>query len=122
MKAVIVGLALAAAAAPAGAQTLSAQGANLFQQRCSACHAVKPGAKSMGPNLAGIAGRKSGGVTGYAYSKALAGGKVHWDAASLEAFLAAPTKKAPGTKMMIGVPNAADRKAIVAYLGTLKGS
>jgi cytochrome c len=121
---IVAFLAAAAIAAPAAAQpAASAQGANLFKQRCAMCHATAPGVKStMGPNLAGVAGRASGAAKDYAYSKALAGGKIRWDAAALDAFLAAPAKKAPGTKMMIGVPNAADRKAIVAYVGTLKGS
>ncbi len=45
---------------------------------------------------------------------------IRWDAASRDKYLAAPAKAVPGTKMMIAVPNAEQRAAIVAYLATQK--
>jgi cytochrome c2 len=87
------------------------------------CHAAARGAPSpVGPNLAGVAGRRSGAAAGFAYSAALKGGKLRWDAATLDRFLAAPARAAPGTGMFAAVPAAAERKAITAYLETLKGS
>lgn len=106
-------------ASPGQAQDAAA-GATLFKQRCAACHSTAPGAKSaVGPNLAGIAGKKAG-QGAFNYSPALKGSSLTWDKATLDRFLAAPRKVVPGTKMVIAVPNAEQRANIVAHLMTLK--
>lgn len=108
--------ALAVLATPAAAQA-GPNGEALFKQRCGTCHTITPGGRqAMGPNLAGLAGRKAGASPGFKYSPALVAWGKNWDAATLDRFLAAPTKTVPGTRMMIAVPNVADRQAIVAYL------
>ncbi|MBC2667153.1 c-type cytochrome [Novosphingobium flavum] len=87
---------------------------------CAACHGTKAGEKKVGPTLAGVVGRKSGSLPGFAYSPALAkAGKV-WSPAQLDAFLAAPMKVVPGTRMVIAVPDAKRRADLIAYLATLK--
>lgn len=112
---------LFASAATAQAGALEQQGSTLFKQRCAMCHMTAPGAAySPGPHLTGVVGRSSGAAPGFSYSAALAKGKLRWDAATLDAFLKAPAQRAPGTTMPIGVPAAQDRKAIIAYLATLK--
>lgn len=108
------------ATASAGQAQDAAAGATLFKQRCAACHSTAPGAKSaVGPNLAGVAGRKAG-QGDFNYSPALRSSGITWDKAKLDSFLAAPKKLVPGTRMVIGVPNAQQRANIVAYLHTLK--
>lgn len=108
--------ALTLLAAPAAAQA-APNGEALFKQRCGTCHTITPGGRqAMGPNLSGLAGRKAGSAPGFKYSPALVAWGKNWDAATLDQFLAAPAKAVPGTRMMIAVPNAADRQAIVAYL------
>ncbi len=98
----------------------SVSGAQLFTQRCAMCHKVAPGApNSVGPNLAGITKRKSG-MAAYNYSPALKKAAVVWNPANLDRYIAGPTKMVPGTKMFVGVADAAQRKAIVAYIATLK--
>jgi cytochrome c len=88
---------------------------------CAVCHSVKAGANGIGPSLAGVVGRKSGVVAGYAYSPAFKKLKVTWTAAKLDQWLTNPMKMAPGTKMSFaGYPEAAKRKAVIAYLKTLK--
>ena len=88
---------------------------------CAACHQVKAGANGIGPSLAGMVGKKSGAVAGYAYSPALKKLNVVWNDANLDKWLSAPMKMAPGTKMTFaGYPDAAKRKAVIAYLKTLK--
>ncbi|MEZ0496246.1 cytochrome c family protein [Sphingomonas sp. IW22] len=84
---------------------------------CKACHTVEKGARSgIGPNLHGVAGRDAASVPGFRYSTALKNSKLTWDDASLDAFIAAPTKKVPGTRMPIGMADPKKRAAIIAYL------
>jgi len=87
---------------------------------CSSCHAVAPGRHGVGPSLAGIWGRKAASTPGYAYSNALKSSGIVWNAQTLDTWLTAPMKMVPGTKMVIGVPNAEGRKAVIDYLETLK--
>lgn len=102
-------------AAPALAQDV-AKGTIVFA-RCALCHDVKPGPKKMGPNLAGLFGRTSGTSAGFAYSPALQKAKIKWDAKSLDMFLTKPTAMVPGNRMAFaGVPVAADRANLIAYL------
>ncbi len=112
------GVALAIAmmgATPALAQD-AVKGKTVFA-RCALCHDVKPGPKKMGPNLAGLFGRTSGTVAGFAYSPAMQKAKIKWDAKSLDMFLTKPTAMVPGNRMAFaGVPVAADRANLIAYL------
>ena len=87
---------------------------------CSTCHAVEAGKNGVGPSLAGVVGRKAGTLAGFAYSEALKNSGKTWDEASLDAFLAAPTKDVPGTRMVNAIPDAAKRKEVIDYLKTLK--
>lgn len=73
-----------------------------------------------GPSLHGVAGRKAAAVPGFAYSPALRNAKLVWSADQLSTYLAAPQKAVPGTKMPIGIPDPAQREAIVRYLTTLR--
>jgi cytochrome c len=103
----------------AGSAALAASpGETLFQQRCAGCHAMGPGPAKLGPPLNGVVGRKAGSVAGYAYSPALKKSGLTWTTANLDKYLAAPTTVVPGTKMTVGVPDAQQRAAIVAYLAS----
>ena len=85
--------------------------------RCALCHDVKPGPKKMGPALNGLFGRTSGTSAGFAYSPAMQKAKIRWDAKTLDAFLAKPSAVVPGNRMAFaGVPQAADRANLIAYL------
>jgi cytochrome c len=88
---------------------------------CATCHSVKAGQNMIGPSLAGVVGKKSGSAAGYAYSPAFKKLNLVWNDANLDKWLAGPMKMAPGTKMTFaGYPDAAKRKAVIAYLKTLK--
>ncbi|ODT64187.1 MAG: cytochrome C [Phenylobacterium sp. SCN 69-14] len=110
--------AAAVLASPALAQAPS--GETLFKQQCGVCHSIAQAPGKMGPPLKGVVGRKAGTLPGYAYSPAMKGYGVTWDAGKLETYLAKPTAAVPGTKMMIGAANPAQRSAIIAYLATQK--
>lgn len=89
---------------------------------CAACHAVEPGnASGSGPGLHGVVGRAAGSVAGFAYSEAMAKSGITWTAGELDAFLANPAGKVPGTAMVAGqVSDPERRAAIIAYLASLK--
>jgi len=85
---------------------------------------VKPGDNRLGPSLHGVVGRRSGAAEGAGYSAALADGKITWDAATLDRFLANPEAVAPGTTMKPfgGIASPEERAAIIAYLETAGAS
>lgn len=87
---------------------------------CKTCHAVEAGKNGVGPTLAGIVGSLAGEVPNYAFSPALKASGITWDREKLDTWLQGPGKMVPGTKMVITVPDAAKRKAIIDYLETLK--
>lgn len=100
---------------PAAAPPASA-GAQLYRQRCQMCHGPTTGpANPMGPNLAGIVGRKAGSAK-FNYSPGMKALNVTWDAASLDRYLASPARMVPGGRMMVNVPDAKQRADIIAYL------
>lgn len=109
-------LALAGVAAALPAQTPKPDGAALFRQRCASCHAVAPGGRTtLGPNLQGVVGRKAA-ATSFNYSPALKNSKLTWNRGNLDRYLTAPAKLVPGTRMVMAVPNAAQRAAILDHL------
>jgi glucose/arabinose dehydrogenase len=102
-----------------------AHGRILFEQNCALCHAASLGpdgaeVTKQGPSLVGVMGRHAGAGTSFAYTKALSGSGLTWDAATLGKFLANPSAAVPGTTMPVAVTDAADRADVIAYLGTLQ--
>jgi len=108
-------VAMAAVAVPSAAQSPSA-GERAFVM-CKSCHTLNEGDRSgIGPNLHGLFGRAAGTVPGYRYSTAMKKSGITWDEKTLSEFLAAPTKKVPGSKMPISVADPAKRAALIDYL------
>lgn len=91
---------------------------------CVTCHDFQPGGPDrIGPNLWGVVGRKLASKPGFAYSPAMAGHQGAWTYDRLFAFLAAPARDIPGTKMSYaGLRRPEDRAAIIKYLATLGNS
>ncbi len=118
----------APAPAPAAATTVSyddvkakadaAHGEQVFAQ-CKACHVAEKGQNRVGPSLWAVVGRHSGMIEGYAYSAANKNSGITWTEDKLFAYLEAPQKVVPGTKMAFaGLKNPQDRADVIAYLKT----
>jgi cytochrome c len=107
--------------AQAAPDPLVAKGRRLFLT-CASCHAVgDTTVVRMGPNLKGVVGRKVAAFPGYAYSASLKAQSFDWDEERLDRWLQKPTQVAPDTTMaFIGLPAADDRRAVIAYLKTLR--
>lgn len=90
-------------------------------RRCQACHDfTENGEAKIGPALWGIVGQDIASAEGFKYSEALVSKDGVWDAANLDAFLAAPKDWAEGTKMAFaGLRKEEDRANIIAYLNSL---
>jgi cytochrome c len=120
-RTIAVALTVAALCAAFSAQAQTAQEGKTAYVACAACHSVDGSAKATGPTLKGVVGRKAAGVAAYrGYSTALRNSRITWTAQELDAYLKAPTTRVKGTTMMVGVADAKRRKAIIAYLATLK--
>ncbi len=92
-------------------------GAEVFKKNCAICHTLEAGKNKIGPSLADVVGRKAGSVAGFAYSAANKNSGDTWDEQTLDAYLTAPQKFMPGTKMVFaGLKNPADRQALIEYL------
>lgn len=103
----------------ANAQDMTAS-ARLFASKCQVCHSVDP-AKGMGlgPNLSKVVGRKAASVTGFPYSAAMSKSQIQWDLDKLDAFLTAPQRLVPGTRMAFaGLSSPTDRSQIIAFLAS----
>ncbi len=108
-------------AAPAAVAVAAISGEKIYA-KCAACHDIaKGGANGIGPALHGVVGRAIGSTAGYTYSTALKTKGGNWDAAALDAYLTAPAKYAPGTKMAYaGLSKAEERAALIEYLAAQK--
>ena len=108
-----------ASAGSAGQAEDLAAGRTVFQQRCQMCHTVTPDGRSgVGPNLMGVVNRRVASAD-YAYSPALKGYKRRWTRKELDRFLAAPNKVVPGTRMIVSLPDPAQRANLISFLSSL---
>lgn len=94
-------------------------GQAIFKQRCSGCHATKPGEKSSAANLSAIVGRGAAAAPGTNYSEALKTSGIAWTREALDSYLAAPQKVVPGTWMPVSLPDPAQRAHVVDYLASI---
>lgn len=95
------------------------RGRLLFIQ-CRACHDLQPSEiVKIGPNLAGLMGRKAAADSEFAYSPALqaAAGKLVWDKPTLDGWIEKPAAVIPGNTMAFaGISSPTDRAALLTYL------
>ena len=121
------------AAAPAAAPALEPitpllasanadNGRQVAQRQCAACHSFNEGGRhGVGPNLHGIVGAMHAAKEGFNYSpanRALA--SKPWGYEELNAFIAAPARAMPGTRMSYsGLGNVQQRADLIAYLRSI---
>jgi len=96
-----------------------ARGKELFEKRCTGCHALDK--EKEGPRLRAVYGRTSGSVSSFNYSDAVKKARITWDAASLDKWLTDPDKVIPENDMSFQVVKAEERADIIAYLRQLSG-
>jgi cytochrome c len=86
--------------------------------KCAACHTItQGGANGVGPNVWDTVGKPHGHIAGFAYSEALKSVPGNWTFEALDAWLAAPRKYAPGTKMTFaGLSDPQERANVIAYM------
>ena len=96
-----------------------AVGEKVFK-KCAACHSIiKGGKNNIGPALWNVVGRKTGAVTDYKYSKALASFDKEWTFEELNGYLIKPAKWIKGTKMAFaGLRKEKDRASVILYLNS----
>lgn len=89
--------------------------------KCKSCHTPEKGKPNgVGPNLYGVVNRPKAKVEGFKYSEAMIAKTGEWTFENLSHFIANPKAYVAGTKMVFaGLPSAADRADLIAYLATL---
>lgn len=89
--------------------------------KCKSCHSFEKGKpNAVGPNLYGVVNRAKAKAEGFKYSEAMTNKTGEWTFENLSHFIANPKSYVPGTKMVFnGLPAAADRADLIAYLATL---
>ena len=109
----------AASARPSAAAPVVVAGPPAAFATCGVCHSVTPGQNMIGPSLAGVSGRRAGTAAGFSYSPGMRGANLTWNDGNLDRYLADPAAVVPGTAMPAPGLDAAQRRAVIAYLKTL---
>ena len=116
----LAGSALAQPAAAAAQPGTAAAGALLFKARCAVCHGQQAEGTVLAPTLKGVVGSKAASTAFAKYTPALKTSGIIWTAAKLDTFLSGPSALVPGTAMAMVIPDATERKSVVAHLASLK--
>ena len=116
----VLALGVAVAVALSPARAANDAGKDLFERRCSGCHATEHDKE--GPKLKSVYGRRSGSVPSFRYSDALKNAGITWDADSLDRWLTDPEEFVPGNDMAFQVVSPEERKEIIRYLEQLSGN
>jgi cytochrome c len=95
----------------------ASRGRQVFRA-CAACHSLEPGRNMTGPNLAGLWGRRAGGLESFErYSDALKSSGIIWEDRSLDGWLADPDRMVPDNDMPFnGIKDARVRGDLLAFL------
>ncbi len=99
-----------------------AEGAAIFERRCSQCHGLD-GRNYKGPYLNGVVGRPSGSVETWDYSQAMKGWGGVWTVENLQSYLTKPAEFIPDVAMNFGGfrSKTEDRDKVIAYLISVGG-
>ncbi|APC14424.1 cytochrome c family protein [Pseudomonas frederiksbergensis] len=107
---------------PAEAAGDAEAGEKLFNRICGGCHQVGESARgSFGPQLNAIFGRHAGSTTDYQYSSSMKSSGVVWTRETLAAYIEAPKKVVPGTRMIFwGISDPEKIENLLTYLQTFQ--
>jgi cytochrome c len=112
----VIGFVIATSSGVSTKSVYASGGEKVFK-KCKACHNFKK--NGMGPNLAGIVGRKAASLE-FKYSKAMksrASEGLVWTEENLDKFLKKPRSFIKKTRMAFGgLKKDKDRKALIEYL------
>lgn len=114
----LLALAIVAFQTPAYAQQGDASSGRQAFRVCAACHSLEPDRNMTGPSLAGLWGRKAGGLASFErYSDALKLSGIIWDDHSLDGWLTDPDRMVPDNEMTFnGIKDARMRADLLAFL------
>ena len=115
---VMIGLATIALVSPAFAQKGDASHGQQDFRACAPCHSLEPDRNMTGPSLAGLWGRKAGGLSSFErYSDALKSSGIIWDDRSLDGWLTDPQRMVPDNDMPFqGIKDTRVRADLLAFL------
>ena len=111
---------VADAAASVGGEGDPIHGKEIFEKRCTGCHALTQNRE--GPQLLGVYGRTAGAVAGFPYSAALKKANIKWTDQTLEKWLTDPDVFLPGNNMDFLVARPKERKDLIAYFKKSAGA
>jgi cytochrome c len=120
-KSVCVAFALAGLNVAAAADESVESGRQIFDRQCRTCHGgTAPADSPIGPNLAGIVGKRAGSQASGIHSQAAIDSRVVWDRESLRRFLSVPRREIRGSIMPVGVTDPAELERLLDYLESLR--
>jgi len=99
---------------------MAATGKELYERQCLSCHSLNGASTHAGPSLNGVIWRRIAILPDFDYSPGLKAVRGRWSPGRLDAYLSNSQAFARGTDMFWDVHDAATRKAIIAYLQTMK--
>jgi cytochrome c len=94
------------------------RGREIFNQRCTGCHALDE--EKTGPRLRNVYGNRAAAAHQFPYSDALRSAGLTWTDSNLDKWLADPEALVPNNDMPMRVAAAEDRAAIIAYLKSIR--
>lgn len=114
----MIALATMALLSPALAQQGDATRGQQNFQACAPCHSLEPNRNMTGPSLAGLWGRKAGGLSSFErYSDPLKSSGIIWDDRALDGWLTDPQRMVPDNAMPFeGIKDASVRADLLAFL------
>src|SRR5258708_36081443 len=117
-KFVMAAFATSVSLSPAVAQHGDATRGQRDFQACAPCHSLEPDRNMTGPSLAGLWGRKAGGLSSFdRYSNALKSSGIIWDGRALDGWLTDPQRMVPDNEMPFeGIKDGQVRADLLAFL------
>jgi len=92
----------------------AARGKEVFEKRCTGCHAIDRNRE--GPALKDVFGRTAGSVAGFTYSPGLVKAHIVWNSTTLNAWLADPDGLIPGNNMEFHIAKPQERQDLISFL------